>query len=47
MLFVVRILADLVNAILRSRMRENLTYGSVGVVIVGQLLNKQLIGEIL
>ena len=38
MLFVVRILADLGNAILRSRMRKNLTYGSVGVSMVMKLL---------
>ena len=47
MLFVVCILAELVNAILKSRVRENRKHGSVGGVIVGHLLSKQLIGEIL
>ncbi len=38
MLFAVRILADKVNAVLRSRVRENRKHGSVGVVIVIELL---------
>ena len=38
MLFVVHISANKVNAILRSRVRENFMHGSVGVVMVIQLL---------
>lgn len=38
MSFVIHAIADEVNAILKSRVRVNFKHGSVGVVIVTQLL---------